>query len=86
VLRAACGSVLHLVLIAVLSLGIATAVRESAVAIGLILGLLYLFPIVTDVVGTSTGRSSPAPWCSASATPEDARGVPALAKPTVAFP
>jgi ABC-2 type transport system permease protein len=50
-LRAACGSVLYLALIALLSLGIATAVRESAVAIGLILGLLYLFPIVTDVVG-----------------------------------
>jgi ABC-2 type transport system permease protein len=51
VLRAACGSVLYLVLIALLSLGIATAVRESAVAIGLVLGLLYLFPIVSHVVG-----------------------------------
>ena len=51
VLRAACGSVLYLALIALLSLGVAAAVRESAVAIGLILGLLYLFPIVTSVVG-----------------------------------
>jgi ABC-2 type transport system permease protein len=51
VLRAACGSVLYLALIALLSLGVATAVRESAVAIGLVLGLLYLFPIVTDVIG-----------------------------------
>jgi ABC-2 type transport system permease protein len=50
VLRAACGSVLYLVLIALLSLGVATAVRESAVAIGLVLGLLYLFPVVTSVV------------------------------------
>ena len=50
VLRAASGSVLYLALIALLSLGVATAVRESAVAIGLILGLLYLFPIVTSVV------------------------------------
>jgi ABC-2 type transport system permease protein len=50
-LRAACGSVLYLALIALLSLGVATAVRESAVAIGLVLGLLYLFPIVTHVVG-----------------------------------
>ena len=50
-LRAAVGSVIYLALIALLSLGIATAVRESAVAIGLVLGLLYLFPIVTDVVG-----------------------------------
>jgi ABC-2 type transport system permease protein len=51
VLRAACGSVLYLALVALLSLGIATAVRESAVAIGLVLGLLYVFPVVTSVVG-----------------------------------
>ena len=51
VLRAACGSVLYLTLVALLSLGIATAVRESAVAIGLVLGLLYVFPVVTSVVG-----------------------------------
>ena len=50
VLRAACGSVLYLTLIALLSLGVATAVRESAVAIGLILGLLYVFPVVTSVI------------------------------------
>jgi ABC-2 type transport system permease protein len=50
-LRATAGSVLYLVLIALLSLGVATVVRESAVAIGLVLGLLYLFPIVTSVVG-----------------------------------
>jgi ABC-2 type transport system permease protein len=51
VLRAACGSVLYLALIALLSLGVATAVRESAVAIGLVLGLLYLFPVVTSAIG-----------------------------------
>ncbi len=50
VLRAACGSVLYLALIALLSLGIATAVRDSAVAIGTVLALLYLFPIVASVV------------------------------------
>jgi ABC-2 type transport system permease protein len=46
VLRAAAGSVLYLALIALLCLGIATAVRDSAVAIGLVLGLFYLFPII----------------------------------------
>jgi ABC-2 type transport system permease protein len=51
VLRAACGSALYLALIALLSLGVATAVRESAVAIGLVLGLLYVFPVVTSVIG-----------------------------------
>jgi ABC-2 type transport system permease protein len=50
-LRAACGSVLYLVLVALLSLGAAAAVREPAVAIGLVLGLLYAFPVVTSVVG-----------------------------------
>ena len=50
VLRAAVGSVLYLGLVAVLSLGIATAVRDSGVAIGLVLGLLYLFPIIGAVV------------------------------------
>jgi ABC-2 type transport system permease protein len=45
-LRAAAGSVLYLGLIALLSLGVATAVRESAVAIGAVLGLLYLFPLI----------------------------------------
>jgi ABC-2 type transport system permease protein len=51
VLRAAAGSALYLALIALLGLGIAAAVRDSAVAIGAVLGLLYLFPIVAAVVG-----------------------------------
>src|SRR5262249_17694651 len=48
--RPAAGSVLYLALIALLSLGAAAAVRDSAVAIGIVLGLLYLFPIVAGVV------------------------------------
>jgi ABC-2 type transport system permease protein len=51
VLRAAAGSVLYLVLIALLSLGVATALREAASAVGGVLGLLYLFPIVAAVTG-----------------------------------
>jgi ABC-2 type transport system permease protein len=51
VLRAAVGSVLYLVLIGLLSLGVATTVRDTAAAIGIVLGLLYLFPIVAAVVG-----------------------------------
>jgi len=49
VLRAAAGSVLYLVLIALLGIGIAAAVRDSAASIGLVLGLLYLFPLITTV-------------------------------------
>ena len=58
VLRAAAGSVLYLALIALLSLGIATAVRDSAAAIGVVLGLLYLFPIVAAVVTDPTGSAT----------------------------
>jgi ABC-2 type transport system permease protein len=50
VLRAAVGSVLYLVLVGLLSLGVATVVRDAAAAIGIVLGLLYLFPIVAAVV------------------------------------
>ena len=50
VLRAAAGSVLYLALIALLSLGAATAVRDSATAIGVVLGMLYLFPIIAAAV------------------------------------
>jgi ABC-2 type transport system permease protein len=50
VLRAATGSVLYLVLIALLSLGVATAVREPAAAIGVILGVVFLFPVVAAAV------------------------------------
>lgn len=50
-LRAAAGSVLYLTLIALLSLGIATAVRDSATSIGVTLGLLYLFPVISQVTG-----------------------------------
>ena len=49
-IRAAAGSVLYLALIALLSLGVGTAVRESAVAIGIVLGLLYVFPIFAALV------------------------------------
>jgi ABC-2 type transport system permease protein len=53
-LRAACGSVLYLALIALLALGVTTAVRDSAVSVGLVLGLLYLFPVVTAVIPDQT--------------------------------
>ena len=50
VLRAAAGSVLYLALIALLSLGIGTAVRSAAAAMGAVLGLLYLVPIIATTV------------------------------------
>ena len=52
--RAEVGSVVYLILIAMLSLGIATAVRDTATAIGTVLGLLYLFPLLAQAVSDPT--------------------------------
>lgn len=49
-LRAAAGSVMYLGLIGLLGLGIATAIRDSATAIGVVLGLLYFFPVIAAAV------------------------------------
>ena len=53
VLRAGFGSVLYLALIALLSLGAATTLREAAVAIGAVLGLLYVLPIIAVFDGNA---------------------------------
>jgi len=53
-LRAAAGTVVYLTLIALLGLGAAAAGRDSAAAIGLVLGLLYLFPIAAAVISDAT--------------------------------
>lgn len=55
-LRAAIGSVLYLTLIALLSLGIATAIRDTAVSIGVVLGLLYVLPILAQAVSDPLRR------------------------------
>jgi ABC-2 type transport system permease protein len=55
-LRAAAGSVLYLGLVGLISLGVATAVRDSATAIGVILTLLYLFPILAHTVNAHWQR------------------------------
>jgi ABC-2 type transport system permease protein len=49
-LRAAGGSVLYLALIAMLSVGVATAVRDSALAVTVVLGLVYIFPVIGRVL------------------------------------
>jgi ABC-2 type transport system permease protein len=55
-LRAAAGSVLYLVLITLLSLGVATAIRDTGASIGAMLGLLYLPPIAAQLVQDPTWR------------------------------
>jgi ABC-2 type transport system permease protein len=48
--RADCCAVAYLVLVAVLGLGVAAAVRDSAAAAGTVLGILYLFPVAAGLV------------------------------------
>jgi len=53
VLRAGFGSVLYLALVAWLSLGAATVLREAATAIGVVLGLLYVLPVIAVFDGNA---------------------------------
>jgi ABC-2 type transport system permease protein len=48
-LRAAAGSVLYLALIGLFSLGLATAVRDSGAAIALLIGLIYIVPLIVQL-------------------------------------
>ena len=50
-MRATVGSVLYLALIGLLSLGVTVIVRDPAAAIGTVLGVIYLAPIVALFVG-----------------------------------
>jgi ABC-2 type transport system permease protein len=50
--QAALGSVLYLALVGLLSLGIATIVRDSAAATGAVLGVLYVPPVIALFLGS----------------------------------
>jgi ABC-2 type transport system permease protein len=80
-LRAACGSVLYLALIALLSLGVAVIVRDSAVAIGTVLALLYLFPILLAFIGNAHWQHRLERWTPtvAGLTIQDTTGLRSLA-------
>lgn len=62
VVRAAAGSVLYLALIALIGVGVAAMVRDAAAAVGLVLGLLYLTPIITTLVSDPTWRDRLRAW------------------------
>lgn len=55
-LRAAAGTILYLALIALLSLGLAAIVRDSAAGIAVVLALLYLFPLLAEAIGNAHWR------------------------------
>jgi ABC-2 type transport system permease protein len=80
-LRASCGSVLYLALIALMSLGVAVIVRDSAVSIGVVLALLYVFPIVLAFVGNEQWQRRLERWTPtvAGLTIQDTTGLRSLA-------
>ncbi len=80
-LRAASGSVLYLALIALLSLGVAVVVRDSAVVIGTVLALLYLFPILLAFIGNAHWQHRLERWTPtvAGLTIQDTTGLRSLA-------
>ena len=47
-LRAAAGSVLYLALIGLFSLGLATAIRDSGASIAVLIGLIYIVPLIVQ--------------------------------------
>jgi len=55
-LRAAAGTAIYLPLIALLSLGIATILRDTATSIGAVFSLLFLPQILARIVGGAAGR------------------------------
>jgi ABC-2 type transport system permease protein len=54
--RAASGSMLYLILIALLALGIATAIRDTAASLGVVFALLYLPPLLAQAVSDPLRR------------------------------
>lgn len=53
-LRAATGSVLYFALVALLALGMAAALRDTAAAVTAVLGLLYAFPLLVGMIQNET--------------------------------
>jgi len=61
-LRAAVGSILILTLVALLGLALATALRDTAAAITLGLGLLFVVPLLTDIINSPTWQHRLQRW------------------------
>jgi len=66
-LRAAAGSVLYLALIGMFSLGAATALRDSAAATAVVLGVLYVVPVIGDVILSPVWQHRIERWSPANA-------------------
>jgi ABC-2 type transport system permease protein len=66
-LRAAVGSVLYLVLIGLFALGLSAALRDSGLATAVVLGVLYVIPLVTNVMLSSVWQHRLDRWSPVNA-------------------
>jgi ABC-2 type transport system permease protein len=55
-LRAAAGSVLYLVLIGLLTVGVSAALRDSGLVTAVVVGVLYVVPLIADVMVSPVWR------------------------------
>ena len=78
--RAAAGTVLYLVLVALLALGVGTVLREQAAAISAVLALLWIVPVLVRLVGDDAWqeRLSKAAPMTAGLAVQATRGVDRL--------
>jgi ABC-2 type transport system permease protein len=66
-LRAAAGSVLYLILIGLFTLGLSTALRDSGLATAIVLCVLYVIPLVSDVMLSAVWQHRLARWAPVNA-------------------
>lgn len=66
-LRAAAGSVLYLALIGLLTVGLATALRESGLVTAVVLCVLYVIPLLGDVMLSPVWQHRLARWAPVNA-------------------
>jgi ABC-2 type transport system permease protein len=66
-LRAAAGSVLYLVLIGLFSLGVSTALRDAGITTAVVLGVLYVIPIIGHVIISPVWQNRLDRWAPANA-------------------
>ncbi|MEH1127685.1 ABC transporter permease [Micromonospora sp. CPCC 206061] len=79
VLRAAAGTVLYLFLLALLALGLATALRHTAPALSAVLALLYLWPLLGRLVAVEPWHAWLDRYAPANADPAALAGYAAAA-------
>jgi ABC-2 type transport system permease protein len=66
-LRAAAGSVLYLILIGLFSLGVSTALRDAGITTAVVLGFLYVIPLLSELIISPSWQHRLDRWAPANA-------------------